>query len=76
MWTIRSGWTVSALEGLIELGARPRDLEILPEALPHLGDLLERALEPLSSAGHAAAVPHHVAQLAVEAVGARLAVDG
>ena len=56
------------LEGLVEVVGAARDPEVLPEALPDLGDRRERPLETRPVARHAALVPHHAAELDVEAV--------
>jgi hypothetical protein len=65
--------------GLLErwLRSRPRrDVDVLPELLAQLGDLLRAPSSgPLGVAGHAARVPHDLAELAVEGVDRALALD-
>jgi hypothetical protein len=51
------------------------DADLLPEALADLRDDAEGLLEAGLVAGHAAVVPHHQAELAVELVDGALAVD-
>ena len=52
-----------------------QDADVLPELLAQRGDLLEGRLQALLVAGHAAVVPHDLAQLAVERVDRPPALD-
>ena len=60
----------------LKRGAVAQDAHVLPELLAQGGDLLERGLEAFLGAGHAAVLPHDLAQLAMERVHGPLAVDG
>ena len=63
------------LERLVELGARAGHGHVPPELLAQLGYLLQGPLEARLVAGHAALLPHDLAQLAVEGVDRALALD-
>ena len=56
------------LQGLVVAGAVAQDLHVLPELLTQRGDLRERLLQSGPVAGHAAVVPHQLAELAVVVV--------
>src|SRR6185295_14616827 len=63
------------LERLVELLARARDADVLPELLAQPRELAEGVLEALLVAGHAAVVPHDLAELAVEGRDRAFALD-
>src|SRR6516165_711230 len=60
------GDTAGQLEGLVELPARARHVDVLPELLAQDRDLAEAVLEAFLVAGHAAVLPHDLAELPVE----------
>ena len=61
------------LQRLIQLRVAAGDVYVAPELRPELGDPLERLPKTDLVAGHAAVVPHDLAQLAVERVHRALA---
>src|SRR4051812_18525039 len=69
------GDAAGLLERLVDLVAVAQDADVLPEFRAELGDLLERGLESLLVAGHAAVGPEDLAQLAVEVIDRPLALD-
>ena len=69
------GDAAGLLERLVERRRSPSTLHVGVELLAERGDLGERLLEGLLAARHAAVVPQHVAELAVEVVDRALAVD-
>src|SRR5688572_1622929 len=62
------------LEALVH-GPVAEDADVLPELLPQGGDLRQGLLEPRLVAGHAAVVPHDLAELAVVVVDRTGAAD-
>ena len=51
------------------------DADVFPELLADHGDLRQRLAQPFAGPGHAAVVPHHHAQLAVEGIHGAAALD-
>jgi hypothetical protein len=64
----KSATRSALLEGLVELLARARDLDVLVELGAQLRDLHERLLEAGLRAAHAALTPDDLAELAVVVV--------
>src|SRR3954471_20897387 len=64
------------LERLVQRGALTEHAHVGPELLAQRGDLGDRLLERLAAPGHAAVLPHDLAELAVEPVDRTRAAGG
>ena len=71
----KSATRPALLERLVERLAVAEDADVLPELLAQRRDLGDRLGQALLAAGHAAVVPHDLAELAVEPVDGAAAVD-
>ena len=69
------GDAAGLLERLVQLTVGPEHAEVGPELLLQLGDPGEGLLQAGFRAGHAALVPHQLAQLAVDRVDGALPLD-
>src|SRR5688572_16977897 len=58
----------AALERLIQLRIAPGDIDVAPELLTELRELLQRRAKAFGVPGHAAVLPHHPAELAMEGI--------
>ncbi len=67
---------VGLLQRLVELLAGARHLDAPPELLPQPRDQFERLAQARVRTGHAAELPHDLAEFAVEGVGGAVTVHG